>query len=159
MKGFCSKVSRRLRALARPRSLPDALLYFHILLFVAVTPLLLRLNLRRLHSLLTLLETGGSGRVPSTEELHKITSYVDSAFTAGFPLVRRSCLQRGLTLYHFLRMHGLDVRLCFGVGSRREEFAAHCWLVKDGEPFLEKKDPRPVFKEIYRMHGGAARAD
>jgi hypothetical protein len=35
------------------------------------------------------------------------------------------------------------------MGSRPDgEYVGHCWLVKDGEPFLERTDPRPVFAEI-----------
>jgi hypothetical protein len=29
------------------------------------------------------------------------------------------------------------------------EFEGHCWLMKDGEPYLEKRDPRPFFAPTY----------
>ena len=48
----------------------------------------------------------------------------------------------------FLRRAGLDVRLAFGVGPTRGEHAGHCWLVLDGSPFLEDRDPRPLFTEM-----------
>jgi hypothetical protein len=30
-------------------------------------------------------------------------------------------------------------------------FVGHCWLVKDGEPFMEHEDPRPRYIEMYRI--------
>jgi hypothetical protein len=60
-------------------------------------------------------------------------------------------LTRGLTRYFFLRRAGLDVVLCFGMGRHDTEVLAHCWLVKNGEPFLEAEDPRPLYVEMYRI--------
>lgn len=54
------------------------------------------------------------------------------------PGIRRSCLTRGVTLYYFLTRAGVDVSLCFGVGTVEGVMGAHCWLVKDGEPYLER---------------------
>jgi hypothetical protein len=56
-----------------------------------------------------------------------------------------------LTRYYFLRRVGMDVSLCFGMGRHDKGFMGHCWLVKDGEPFLEVEDPRPRYLEIYRI--------
>ena len=42
----------------------------------------------------------------------------------------------------------MDVTLCFGMGRVAGEFAGHCWLMKDGQPFLEAKDPLPVFTRV-----------
>jgi hypothetical protein len=39
------------------------------------------------------------------------------------------------------------------MGKREEGFTGHCWLVKDGEPFLEVQDPRPLFTEMHRFPG------
>lgn len=58
----------------------------------------------------------------------------------GLPGIRRSCLTRGVTLYYFLTRAGVDVSLCFGVGTVDGVMGAHCWLVKDGEPYLERGD-------------------
>lgn len=63
----------------------------------------------------------------------------------------RRCLARGLTLYFFLRRAGVDLALVFGAGTVENEFAAHCWLEKNGEPYLERTDPRPFFTPMYRF--------
>jgi hypothetical protein len=80
-----------------------------------------------------------------------IVSAVDVMLRVGAPLVRPGCLTRGLTLYYFLRRAGLDVSLCFGIGTPRGAFVGHYWLVKDGEPFLEARDPRPLFTPVYSV--------
>ena len=70
----------------------------------------------------------------------------------GRPLVRPGCLTRGITGYYILRRAGLDVALCFGMGSVRDPGAAgHCWLVLGGEPVLEAADPRAAFTELVRL--------
>jgi hypothetical protein len=53
-----------------------------------------------------------------------------------------------------LRRAGIDVALCFGIGSssgRRAGVTGHCWLVMDGEPVLETADPREAFTELVRL--------
>ena len=65
------------------------------------------------------------------------------------PLVRPGCLTRGITLYALLRRAGADVSLCFGVNPLMDgRPEGHCWLVLDGQPFLERDDPRSVFTRI-----------
>jgi hypothetical protein len=54
-----------------------------------------------------------------------------------------------VTHYYFLRRAGLDVELSFGMGKLDDQYAGHCWLVKDGEPFLEDSDPRPRYATMY----------
>jgi len=77
---------------------------------------------------------------------------VDQVIRWGRPLVRPGCLTRGITGYYILRRAGLDVALCFGMGSVRDPGAAgHCWLVLGGEPVLEAADPRAAFTELVRL--------
>ncbi|CAN5535615.1 hypothetical protein BH24DEI1_BH24DEI1_02690 [soil metagenome] len=132
----------------------DLLLLVHIFLFAAAVPLLLRL---KLPTLLALLE----GRAPAPDTLDpdgadKIVRYVDAVIRRGRPLVRRGCLTRGLTLFYFLRRAGLEVALAFGMGKPEGEVEGHCWLVREGEPFLEGRDPRPTFAEYYSFPPRAA---
>jgi hypothetical protein len=97
-------------------------------------------------------------RIPSSadrERLEQITEYVEKAIRAARPLVRPGCLTRGVTRYYFFRRNGLDVSLCFGMGQVQEEFVGHCWLVKDGVPFMEARDPQPLYVEMYRISGTA----
>ena len=54
-------------------------------------------------------------------------------------------------MYHFLREAGADVTLSFGVGRLDEDFRAHCWIVKDGTPFLEASRPDLLYTETFRL--------
>ena len=52
---------------------------------------------------------------------------------------RHTCLKRSAVLYHLFRRTGAPVELWIGV--RRGDtgaLAAHAWLVRDGEPYLER---------------------
>lgn len=124
----------------------DRLLYLNIFLFAALVPALLRLKLPKLAPLL---EPRTIPHAVDVDRTQKIVRYVDTVLKIRSALIRPGCLTRGLTLYYFLRRAGLDVNLHFGMGKVTDELAGHCWLVKDGEPFLEVKDPRPYFTAIY----------
>jgi hypothetical protein len=77
---------------------------------------------------------------------------IDRVVRWGKPLVRPGCLTRSITGYYVLRRAGLDVAVCFGIGSPRDPgTAGHCWLVLDGEPVLETADPRQAFTELVRL--------
>jgi len=58
----------------------------------------------------------------------------------------------GVTLYYFLRRVGVDVSLVFGVAPEATGAVGHCWLVKDGEPYLESVDPREHFISMYSFN-------
>jgi transglutaminase superfamily protein len=53
----------------------------------------------------------------------------------------RTCLKRSAVLYHLLRRAGRPVELCIGVNRSSQpgkgDIAAHAWLVRAGEPYLE----------------------
>jgi hypothetical protein len=116
-------------------------------------PLLARLDLQRLQRWLE--PSSRSSRSPSVDPgqvIEVIGRQVDKVIRWGKPLVRPGCLTRGITGYYVMRRAGLDVALCFGIGSLRSSgVAAHCWLVLDGEPVLEAVDPRPAFTELVRL--------
>jgi hypothetical protein len=76
---------------------------------------------------------------------------IDAALRAAWPLVRRGCLTRGLTQLRFLRRAGFPVSLRFGMGEIDGRIEGHCWLVLDGVPFAEKRDPRPLYTETWRI--------
>jgi hypothetical protein len=52
----------------------------------------------------------------------------------------------------------MDVALCFGMGRLDKGFMGHCWLVNNGDPFLEVEDPRPRYVEMYRISRDGGRA-
>ena len=126
----------------------DLLLFSRIFGFAIIAPLLARLKLPKLDSLLTPLD-----RHPPSDpaQSQKIVAYTNAALYLGRPLLRTNCLTRGLTLYYFLRRSGLLVDLCFGVDNSSNEFVGHCWLVHDGMPFAEVGDPYPRYVEVYRL--------
>jgi hypothetical protein len=76
---------------------------------------------------------------------------VDGLIAAARPLVRPGCLTRGLTHYFFLRRAGLEVELVYGVDPSVDPAEAHCWLVRDGAPYLEATNPAERFAETYRV--------
>ena len=139
---------------ARPntkmRSIANGFLFLRIFAFAAAVPYLLRLKLSRVAGVL---EPGKDPSAVDENRVRKITAYVETAIRRGKPLVRPGCLTRGLTRYYFLRRSGMDVALCFGMGRMDNEFIGHCWLVKDGEPYLEPQDqdPRTRYAEMYRI--------
>lgn len=119
-----------------------------IFLFAAASPLLLRLRLSWLSALVS---RPVSQRAVRPEHLARTVRMVDAAVRWYRPLISSACLTRGITLYWFLRGYGQDVELVFGVGQVSGNFAAHCWLELDEEPYLEKTDPRQFFVEMYRF--------
>src|SRR5436309_3307626 len=128
------KGRRLLRLLRHPG---DLLLFLRILLFAAAVPILFRLKMTAVQAVIEPREI-----LPAPDRVDQIVRYTDLALHHGWPAVRRSCLVRGTTLYYFLRRAGLDVALWFGVGYVDGKLAGHCWLMKDGEPYLEGKDPQ-----------------
>jgi Transglutaminase-like superfamily len=137
------------------RNAGDLFLFLRILAFSASVPVLMRLKLVRLDTLLLALSRPKSGTPTAAE---KIKSYLELAIRFGRPAVRPGCLTRGVTLYYFLRREaGIEVALCFGMRQRNSNFEGHCWLVRDGKPFWETRDRGPVFAEIYRFPSSTSR--
>jgi hypothetical protein len=155
MKSWWSKLASRLGGLKHIHSLDDLVLFVRMLLLAMVVPLFMRLRLPRAVALLE------PKRLPVTVDearIEQIMRLMRPVLQVGRPLIRPDCLTRSLTYYYFLRRAGLDVGLRFGIGQMPDSFEGHCWLVKDGEPFLEVTDPRPFFSEIYRFPQMAARS-
>jgi hypothetical protein len=133
------------------RSISDVFLFFQILFFAAAVPFLLRLKLSRVEALLEPKNPSPAER----DRVEQITEYVEMAMREGRPLVRPGCLTRGVTRYYFFRRYGMEVSLCFGMGQVDGKYVGHCWLVKDGVPFMETRDPRPLYSEMHRISGTA----
>jgi hypothetical protein len=152
--GFFSTLPSRARALGELHGLREVLLFAYIAAFASSVPLLMRLPLPRLAALLN---RPPARRRPSAAAAQRLEALVALAPRVGHPVVRPGCLTRGVTLFWFLRRAGIDVELCFGLDPADGDAAdGHCWLVRDGRPFLEGADPRWRFAEIFRMP--AARA-
>jgi hypothetical protein len=117
----------------------------------AAVPVLARLDLRRLHALVEPRRTRATVNADALVLAQHRARGVDRVIRAGSPLIRPGCLTRGITLYHLLRCDGVDVTLCFGVGTVDGRASAHCWLALAGEAILERRDPRAVFREVAQM--------
>jgi hypothetical protein len=116
--------------------------------FAALAPLLTRMRIDRLARML---EPARLPAPPSISGARDLAAQVDQVLRAGRPLIRSGCLVQGITRYYFLRRAGVQVVLCFGIGTQAGSFVGHCWLDLNGEPFLEQTDPRLYFTEMYRF--------
>jgi hypothetical protein len=141
-------LSSRERA-AETRNPGGWLLPVRVLLFGLCAPVLVRRGPERMAALLE----RASSEPPSTDPrmAEALARRVDRCLRAGWPLVRRGCLTRGVTLYRFLRRAGFDVSLRFGIGEVNGRLEGHCWLVHDNRPLLEKRDPRAIYTETWRI--------
>lgn len=147
-----SRASNKLALLQVVRTPGDAVLFCRVLLFAVMVPFVMRLNLP---SLERLIEPRGEPPALSPAELARVIKTVNHVLQMGTPLVPRGCLTRGITRYYFFRRAGMNVMLVFGMGKRNGEYVGHCWLARDGEPYLEPADPRPEFAELYSIPSAA----
>jgi hypothetical protein len=144
-----STLASRLRALGQLRGPREIVLFTYLSAFAGLVPLLMRLPLPRVAALLT---RSPAVSHPSPAMIERLDRLVALAPRVAHPFVRPGCLTRGVTLFWFLRRAGLDVELRFGLdAARHADTDGHCWLTLDGEPLLEKVDPRPRFAELYRL--------
>jgi hypothetical protein len=142
-----------MRRLSEVRTPADAFLIAQVLVIAAVVPVLMRFPLKRLQDLL---EPSGARPEPDAAREHHVLALVSLVLDCGRHVLRPTCLTRGITRYFALRRAGVDVALAFGLGQGTgDKVDGHCWLVRDGEPFLETRDPRGVFTEMYRMSRGS----
>lgn len=137
------------RSLERARVACDRPSAVQVVLFALAVPLLARRGPEKMARLLEPSAVGTPPAEPSAAEA--LARRIDRWLRAGWPLVRRGCLTRGLTQYRFLRRSGFEVSLCFGLGEVNGKLEGHCWLLLHGHPFLEKRDPRPVYTEMWRI--------
>lgn len=127
----------------------DWLTLMRVCVVAAIVPVLVRLPLPRLAAVVT---RPPRRRTPSAAEIERLERVIGLAPRIARPLVRSGCLTRGLTLFWLLRRAGLDVELRFGVDPGTDQPAdGHCWLALEGRPYLEPRDPRDRFAELYRL--------
>lgn len=140
----------RVQALRGLHGAGEVLLFLRVWCFAVTVPLLMRLPLPRLAALLRR-DAPSATESPHPGTAERLNELVALAQRVGHPLVRGGCLTRSVTLYWFLTGAGFDVELRFGLGDLEQRFTGHCWLALEGEPFLERVDPRPRFTELYRV--------
>ena len=146
-----SPLASRLGALRELRGPGELVLLVRVSAFAAAVPLMMHLPLPRAAALLSRAPRRPRP-APCAAQIERLDRLATLAPRVARPLVRPGCLTRGVTLFWFLRRAGLDVELRFGLDPREEHGTdGHCWLSLDGEPFLERRDPRPRFAELYRL--------
>jgi len=84
-------------------------------------------------------------------ELARVSALVERVLAPRIPLLHQTCLTRGVTRYRFLRRAGANVQLVFGLAELDGRYQGHCWVVRDGEPYLERPDPRSIFTAVYAI--------
>lgn len=148
MRSLFSKFIRRVAILRQFRRPAEYWLLVRLGCFAALAPLLMRLKLPYTARLLTPRRFVAT---PDPVQVQRLITCMEAVLLVGQPLLQKRCLTRGVTLYYFLRRLGLEVELHFGVRYEQELFTAHCWLVKDNEPFAEAGDPRLLFTPTYKF--------
>jgi hypothetical protein len=125
----------------------ERLLALRVVAFAAVVPILMRFRLDRVARWTA--PSGNAALEPTPQEVSTLTAAIDHLLVRWRPLVRTGCVTRGVTLYTFLRRAGADVSLRFGIGLVNGAIAGHCWIVYQGEPLAERRDPRGLFTETW----------
>jgi hypothetical protein len=154
MKISWASLRRRLAGLRELRRPGQWWLFARVFCFAAAVPLLFSLKFGVITRWLERRTRVSSKSAVDLAKVEPIIRCVELARVIGGPLVCPRCLTRGVTLYFFLRRAGLPVSLCFGDAMKKGDIVqmvGHCWLVKDGEPFLENNDPRPQFRLVYSL--------
>jgi hypothetical protein len=86
-----------------------------------------------------------------------LAEWVDRVLRRLPPPWKRTCLRRALVLHYLLHRAGRPVELRIGV--RRDEsgdLAAHAWLYRDGEPYLERGEEHVASYQVlaaFPSHG------
>ena len=127
----------------------DRLFALRVIAFAAAVPLLMRLPIDRVARWIK--PSGRRTPEPPPHEVFALADTIDQLLLDARPYVKPGCLTRGVTLYRFLRRAGAEVSLRFGVGRMDGAIAAHCWIVYQGEPLAERRDPRGVFTEMWTI--------
>ena len=132
----------------------ELLLAARVFAFAVCVPLITRLPLARQEAILEPRRAAPRARAREAW----LVENVDRVLGRGAPLVRSGCLTRGLTHFYFLRRAGVELQLSYGIGTVDGRPEGHCWLVRDGEPWLEHEDPRPHFTVTHSVGQSAASA-
>lgn len=151
MRSWSTAVRRRLRLFHQARKQGHARLFLRAFVFGIALRAWVRLPITQWHQRFC---RPLQGPPPGAPELDRLVHSIEAALIAGRPAIQSGCLIRGLTLHHFLRNAGVDVDLCFGMGRQGDDLAGHCWLVRDGIPFLEKHDPRQRYSVVFTLSDG-----
>ena len=141
------KSKRRADAIRQVRSPTNAVFLLEVLGFAVFVPLMMRMRISHIERVLARLGSRRP-RPDAPDVVETVRRHVQLARAIGAPFIGSDCLTRGLTLCYFLRRAGVDVALSFGMAKIQGRFTGHCWLVKDGAPFLESEDPLGLYTPV-----------
>ena len=97
-------------------------------------------HLRSLDRIIGWIERSTKSRsADATVDDPALAEWVDRVLRRLPPPWRRTCLKRALVLHYLIRRAGRPVELRIGVRrDERSALAAHAWLVRNDEPYLEE---------------------
>ncbi len=120
-------------------------LFFEVLVFFLLINFVLRQ--KDIRHIMSWVKGFRSGRKISREKLDALLVFVDFILH-NIKVVKNTCLNRSITLFHFLNRMGEPVVIHFGVKKKDNALTGHGWLTRNGEVFLEKNDISYSFKPI-----------
>lgn len=122
----------------------EFLLFLRIFFLITILPFLIKLlSMPQLMKTLTPETKKFNGELNCRKLKDKIVKYTDYILSRNFWVYKSSCLNRSLTLYHFLRKLGIDIQICFGIRYKKyftdttgkKKIEGHAWLLHNGEFF------------------------
>lgn len=128
----------------------DVLSFIQVSLLITVLPMLVKMV--ALPRLMKFLSRSSRGAGIGNKEVYKnkIVKFTDYLLGRNFWIYRNTCLKRSLVLYHFLHPVVPELGICFGVRvkedamcDKQKRLDGHCWLVRNGEVYLEEKPDLP----------------
>jgi hypothetical protein len=154
MRTYCSRLSELARTLASLQGSAERSLFLRVFLLAPWVSVLMRLPLLWLSQIAVRPVRRSEAPPPIPPE--RIAQIVGLAQACGDPLVRRGCLTRGVSLLWIFRRCGIEVELAFGIGGPGDHNQGHCWLLRDGKPYLEPEASGDRFVELFRLPPGLA---
>lgn len=123
-------------------------IFLEMFAFAAVMPLLMKLY--SLERVLGIITPRAKGR-----RNHASHARTEILVQLGVLLLKRnrlflknSCLKRSMLLYYFLRKHGVEVCIHFGVKKLDGYLAGHSWLTQNGTLLADKERYGEAFTPI-----------
>jgi len=131
------------------KRLKNYIMDFPLFVEVAIFFLLLlpRVRDENISGLITWVKGFKKGKKLGKDKLEVVVVFTDYILH-NIGLVRNTCLNRSLVLFHFLNRMGEDVVIHFGVRKEDKLLKGHGWLAKGGRPFLEKDSTCSEFRTI-----------
>jgi transglutaminase superfamily protein len=129
----------------RATEVPEKLELLRSLLVASASPLLARLPPERLARTLEPRRTSARSQVSAAP------ATVERALAITSRLIRHTCYTRGITRYFVLSRSGFAVSLVFGIDPISEPPDGHCWIVLNGEPYLELNEPSERFTSVWSI--------